>query len=468
MIASRRIYAKLPRPLQWLAVQAYGSWQARQRFGGDFRTLVAGLEESQWKSPEETAATQCVALKALVTHAYQTVPYYRAIFDRAALIPSDIQTLDNLKALPLLTKAEINRNFHELVSCAVSKRDVVLHHTSGTTGERLRGFYLPKWLRWRMNVATLYRFYRWAGYDVGQRRVTIAGRHFVNKSPFFMINRAEKQLLLSTHHISNSTIDDYLSAVKKFSPTAIQGHPSAIATLARRMKELDTFISADCVLTTGEQLYPEDRQDIEERFQCRVFDAWGHGESAGMAGECELHAGYHIASEYGIVEVIETEELRGTGWGEIVVTSLHNLAMPFIRYQTGDLAILSHVACACGRGLPLLKSIMGRIDDAIWLPDGRAVLPVTIRKALRDVPLLAEYQVRQTTKRRVTLLARWELGVGEKQHRDLVDQLAKVIPGLDVEISQVNTIPQTGVKKRLVMGLSTSRAKGGERTNASR
>jgi len=468
MPASRRIYAKLPRPLHWLAVQSYGSWQAHQRFGGDFRALVDDLEESQWKSPEETAATQCVALKALITHAYQTVPYYRAMFDRAGLIPSDIRIPDDLKALPLLTRAEINQHFHELVSCAVSKRNVVLHHTSGTTGERLQGFYLPKRLRWRINVATLYRFYRWAGFDVGQRRVTIAGRHFVSRSPFFMINRAENQLLLSTHHLGNSTIDDYLAAVKRFSPTAIQGHPSAIATLARRMKALDVFIPADCVLTTGEQLYPEDRQDIEERFQCRVFDSWGHGESAGMAGECELHTGYHIASEYGLVEVVETEELHGTGWGEIVVTSLHNLAMPFIRYRTGDLAALSFSTCACGRGLPLLKSIMGRIDDAIRLPDGRVVLPVTIRKTLRNILHLAEYQLRQTTERGVELLARWELGAGEKQRRNLADQLAKVIPGLDLEVSQVDTIPQTGVKKRLVVGLSTSRANEGERTNASR
>jgi len=411
--------------------------------------MLEDLERTQWLTRDEHVECQERRLRNLIEHAWRTSPFYRRLFRREGILPDEIQTIQDLPRVPFLTKSLINANLADLVSRGFPKRSMVLHHTSGTAGTQMRGFYLPKRLLWRVNAATLYRFYRWAGVNPRMRRATIAGRHFTDRPPYIVRNRAGNQLLLSAHHLSRATIDSYLSAIEKFRPQAIQGHPTAISTLARRLQEVDNCIQVGAVLTTGEQLFSDQRDAIEERFQCRVFDAWGHGESAGMAAECEYHNGYHIAMEYGIIEVIK--DRAQDEWGEIVVTSLHNYAMPFIRYRTGDLAVIEDAACACGRDLPRLKRILGRIDDVLCLPNGTRILPVTIRTLLRGIGFTSEYQLRQTDRDRICFYIREGERTARKS-RNALHVLSRVLTGMKVDLVYTDEITVSGAKQRLVVG----------------
>ncbi|HDG97270.1 MAG TPA: phenylacetate--CoA ligase family protein [Desulfobacterales bacterium] len=451
-----KVYFSSPRSIQKIALNLYGYWQARQRFGGEFKKVLEELEESQWWAPSELEELQNELLRKMIKHAYENVPYYRRVFNERGLKPADIKTKEDLPKLPFLTREIINEHFDELVARNFPRKEMVLHHTSGTTGQRLKGFYLPKKLRWTINYAHLYRFYRWAGFDVGERRVTIAGRFFTNRPPYWMINWAEKQLLLSTHHLSARTVDVYIERIRKFSPQAIQGHPSAIAYLARRLEELDITIPVKAVLTTGEQLYPDQREIIERRFQCKVFDAWGHGESAGMAAECEKHMGYHIASEYGIIEIIERKELSNElsdGVGEIVATSLHNYAMPFIRYRTGDLGSLAGYNCPCGRGLPLLSKIIGRIDEIITTPEGKVVLPVAFRTSFAKLDFLEEYQFVQEKANEYRMFIVDNGRIGMKEQSKIMEILHYYLgTSANLHLELVTEIPKTpGAKQKLIV-----------------
>jgi len=446
------MYFASPIAIQRIGINIYGYWQARQRFGGDFKKTLEELEVTQWWTPQQLEELQNELLKKLVEHAYHNVPYYRRIFDERGIKPKDINCKEDLVKLPFLTKDIINEHFEDLIARNFPRSQMILHHTSGTTGRRLRGFYLPKRLRWTINYAHLYRFYRWAGFNVGEKRVTIAGRFFTNRPPYWAFNRAENQLLLSTHHLSSRTVDLYIERIAEFSPKAIQGHPSAIAYLARRMEEVNITIPVKAVLTTGEQLYPDQREIIEKRFQCKVFDAWGQGEAVAMAAECEKHEGYHIASEYGIIEVIEDEKL-GSGMGEIVATSLWNYAMPFIRYKTGDLGALSKNCCSCGRGLPLLSQIMGRIDDLITTPSGEVILPVSFRTRFARLEFLEQYQLIQETTDSYRMLILDNGCIGSKEKNEILKILYEYL-GADanIKVELVKFIPKTSsAKERLII-----------------
>lgn len=446
-----KAYFASPMIFQRIGLNIYGHIQARNRFGGDFKKIFEELERSQWWSPLELEELQGNLLKHLIEHAYRYVPYYRCVFDERGLKPGNIKHREDLIKLPLLTKEIISEKFSKLIAQNFPSSQMVIHHTSGTTGKKLK-FCLPKRLRWTINYANLYRFYRWAGFHVGEKRVTIAGRFFSNRPPFWVLNKAENQLLLSTHHLSSQTIDSYIELMAKFSPTVIQGHPLAIACLAKRMRELKIIVPVRAVLTTGEQLYPDHREVIEHGFQSKVFDGWGHGESAGMAAECDKHTGYHISSEYGIIEVIQDKNWGGM-IGEIVATSLHNYAMPFIRYRTGDLGALSEQCCSCGRSLPLLREIVGRIDDIITSPSNKTVLPVSFRTSLSKLVFLDKYQLIQENKNSYRMLVLNNTRLGQLQREKILEILHFYLgQSANIRFELVAEIPRTtGAKQRLIV-----------------
>ncbi len=383
-----------PRPIRYVAVNTCGYRLARRRYGGDFAQVLASLELSQWKTAQELRAGQEERLRTLIEHAYHNVPYYRETMDERGLRPRDIATIDDLRKLPFLTKEIINERFEDLKARGDLSR-AVPHGTSGTTGVKLRRFLLPTDLLWARNYADLYRAYRWAGFERGDRRATIAGRWFAKRPPYRVVNHFDRQLLLSAHHLGPETAEEYVRAIERYSPRAVQGHPSAVAFLAQYLVGQKRTLPVTCILTTGEQLFPDQRSVIERAFAANVFDGWGQGENVGRAYECERHEGYHVSSEFGILEIDPAPELSD-GLGEIVATSLHNDVMPFIRYRTGDLAAWADAPCSCGRGLPLIRDLVGRIDDVIEDTEGRPVLPVSIRTRLSRLRDLVEYQLVQT------------------------------------------------------------------------
>lgn len=446
-----RIYFEAPYIMRSVAINIYGYWMARQRFGGDFNSILEQLNQSQWWDKAKLEDYQNDLLRSMIVHAYETVPYYRRVFKENNLKPEDIRNADDLKKLPFLSKEIINSNFKDLISKNIPTSKMVYHHTSGTTGVKLKGFYLTRYLRWTLNHAFLYRFYGWGGFKKGDKRVTIGGRFFTKRPPYWAINYAENQLLLSSHHLNDDTVDIYLEKIRKFRPKAIQGHPSAIHYLALRLNEKGQSLPVKVIFTTGEQLFNDQRDLIEDRFCAPIFNLWGHGEAAGMAGECEHHQGFHIASEYGILEIIP-DPSYGNEVGEIVVTSLHNYAMPFIRYKTGDLGILSKEKCKCGRGLPLLKTIIGRIDDIILTPEGKIVLPLAFRTLLSKFDYLDQYKFIQQSSLDYKMYIKDNGKISSGKIASILEVLNYLLGNkAKIRIELVKEIPRTpGGKQRLI------------------
>jgi phenylacetate-CoA ligase len=157
----------------------------------------------------------------------------------------------------------------------------------------------------------------------------------------------------------------------------LDGYAEALDFLAHYLKTHgDVPVRPKALMSSAQTLPVASRRLIEEAFGCRVFDKYGSREFSGIAYECEAHTGHHVVGEGYIVEILrDGVPARPGEVGEVVITDLNNYCLPFIRYRIGDLAVAVDpaFACPCGRGLPLVGNIEGRIQSIIQGTDGRYV-----------------------------------------------------------------------------------------------
>ena len=349
--------------LLWLK----GYAQRFLRRGRLFHKLLQELEQNEKLSYPELIDYQNQKLRLTVERAYQEVPYYRELFDRLKISPEAIKTVDDLQLLPVLNKSDIRGNEQQFVSSAVKFKYKA--YTSGTTGTPLNLF--RDHFSINLESAAIWRQRRWAGFRFDHQRETLLGDLVTEIDrtihPYGQYIPAEKQLLMSSYHLSDEFIPYYLQKLREFQPAAIEAYPSSVYRLARYMQiHQEPPIPVKAVFTSSEMLFDHQREVIEQYFG-QVFDFYGDAERVAYIAMCEF-GNYHYATDYSIVEFLPTEDL---GLCQIVGTTLHNAAMPLLRYATGDLTRLSHQPCPCGRAFPVVESIEGRQDDYVITPSGK-------------------------------------------------------------------------------------------------
>ncbi len=369
----------LPYPLQQPLRYIYGALPARIRYGRVFWETYNFLKESQWWSREKLEEYQMQQLSQLLNHAYENVPYYRRVFDERGLKPKDIQGLDDLRKLPYLTKEIIQENLPELVARNYPKSKLQPVTTGGSTGQPL-GLYCERGVTTDKEQAFLITMWGRVGFRIGDRYATLRGDVVpsASKGKSWEYNPASKNLVLSSYHMTDETLPNYIEKIREFKPAFIQAYPSTITILVRFMNEnnISPFPSVKAILCASENLYPWQRELVESRLKCRVWDFYGHAERAALAGQCEKTNFYHVQSEFGIIELIDKKGNPATNeneMAEIVATGLANFACPLIRYRTMDLAVPSDAHCECGRNYPLLKDIEGRLQDLVVTRDKRLI-----------------------------------------------------------------------------------------------
>jgi phenylacetate-CoA ligase len=442
------IVAESPAFVRDAFINAYGYWLRRQRFSREYQKFFTQVMENLTKTPDEIREEQLMLLKDNLIHANEKIPYYQDMFRTIGFHPSDLTSLSQLSALPVLTKDIIRENFDRLYNKSAPKHSYRLHATSGSTGQKLK-FLLPKELMFAKNAAFTYRFYSLAGVMPMDRRVTIGGRMFTRKAPYWTHNRAENQLLLSAHHLSLRTVDRFLERIAQFSPVFIQGHPSAIFYMADHMARNGCRppIGLKAIFTTGETLTEENRTVIQEAFAAPVYQQYGSGESCFSAQETPDRAGYALNYEHGLVELEGSGDLR-----DVIVTSFQNPVMPFIRYRIGDLVRPVKQAPQTSIPLPILfDQVIGRIDDCIYSPSGDMILPVTVRMGIK--PMLKEF-----TNYQLVQMDRdtFELRLQDAEHRlnefAMKAELTRIL-GSDARINvlRIDSVMSSGGKVRNVV-----------------
>jgi phenylacetate-CoA ligase len=361
------------------------------------------LEESQWWPAERIAAAQAERLRAFLIDVGSHVPYYRQLFAEHGFDPRAVKGVEDLRRLPFLGKTEIRANTPALH--ADDRGPLVRFNTGGSSGEPLV-FYLGK-QRISHDVGAKWRATRWWGVDIGDPELVVWGSP-IELGAQDRIRRARDGLmrsqLLPAFEMSEAKLDTFVADIRRIRPRMLFGYPSALSLICRhalkRGVALDD-LGVKVVFVTSERLYDDQRAVISKVFGAPVANGYGGRDAGFIAHECP-HGGIHLMAEDIVVELVDAQgaPVPAGEPGEIVVTHTATRDFPFVRYRTGDIAVLDTQPCACGRGLPLLKEIQGRSTDFVVAADGTVMHGLSLIYILRDLPGITAFKVVQETRER--------------------------------------------------------------------
>lgn len=418
------------------------------------------LEESQWWPAEQIQALQLQRLRSLLVEAGIAVPYYRTLFQRLGFDPQAVTSVSDLQALPLLDKATIRANTDGMKH--PHAQGLARFNTGGSSGEPLI-FYIGK-ERVSHDVAAKWRATRWWGVDIGDPEVVVWG------SPIELGSQDRVRLLrdalmrtrlLPAFEMTEAKLDAMVAGIRGMRPRMLFGYPSALSHIARhaerrgqRMDDLGIRVA----FVTSERLYDEQRADIGRVFGCPVANGYGGRDAGFIAHECPS-GGMHLTAEDVVVELLDSASrpVPVGQAGEIVVTHLATRDFPFIRYRTGDVAVMDSRACACGRGMPMLKEIQGRTTDFVVAADGTVMHGLALVYVLRDLPAVAGFRIVQESLSHTRVQVVGGQGFGQDTAQAIIQGLqARLGRGVQVDVEPVDQIaPEQSGKYRFVISKVT-------------
>jgi phenylacetate-CoA ligase len=352
-------------------------------YAGDLAKTYWLMRRSEHWQTGQFKRYQAEHLLRLLVHCCRNVPFYMQSFEKLGLTPAGLNAenvFDWFHQLPLLDKDMLRINPDQFMASNAKNFSPKPITTSGTTGTPLTVY----WDRGSnvMELCSMQRFWRWAGFRIGQpfldlrsRLFTSLDRHLVQKGQTVYIrNWKANALEFSSDLIDERNLAEYYKLLLHHHPRLVRGHPQAIQKLAMLLQEQKlTGWKPHVVTPTSETLYDFQKNEIERAWGAPVLDHYGLKEHNAFFAQC-LQGGYHIFPEYGITEIVDDNGLPAPagqeGW--IVATGLHNFVQPLLRYNTRDRGIAAiEETCACGRTLPLIQSVIGRIDDCIYTGSGK-------------------------------------------------------------------------------------------------
>lgn len=345
-------------------------------YGSSVSKELRRLKYNDFLSREELQKIQNSKLHKLVEHCYNTVPYYRKLFDTQGITPDDIQTSKDIEKIPILTKQLIRDNYDDLFSTSISPKRWKKSTTGGSTGRPLT--YVKDKQTWSADWATNFRAWNWYGIELGDRFFTFGGNSIVGKRKRLGQKELYDRFILNTvkedcTDLGDSAMAFHYQKMIKSKPKFIRGYPSALNYLAIYIikNELDVP-NLKAVITTGEILLPQYRANIKKAFKTDVFDTYGAADGGIAAHECTVHNGLHIHEERCIIEVVDSngQSVENGNIGYVVSTDLYNYAMPFLRYKVGDLSSIKKEMCLCGRSSRLISHIEGRTAKLLHTKSG--------------------------------------------------------------------------------------------------
>jgi phenylacetate-CoA ligase len=398
----------------------------------------------------EIDAIRLARLRHLLTHASQNVPYYRELFAENRLVPEDFRSIEDLSALPVLTKDVIRSRPQDLLAKNIPVSEMVRHNSGGSTGIPLT-FYHDRNSSWSSDAA-VYRNFSQCGWKPGH----MAAMFYVGGDKLSKMGKVEFEVRQLMRRIYQ--FDPSLSGEKHWShwakrwrtlrPKVIIGYPSSVAAFAAFLDDqgarVEPLLGA---FTSGEKLHQVQRDVIGRVFQCHVYDTYGSSEVRNLAAECP-NGKMHIQEDYSIIEV---ESAQAGAAGPLLVTSLWNYGMPFIRYRNEDFGRLDDGKCDCGRSFALMNLEVGRVSDHFTLSNGTQVHGQFFTWLLYGSKGVANFQFHQTAVDAITFYYVKSPGL-EPERAAVLKKISERVealcsPPIRLTMVEVETIPKTAAGK---------------------
>ena len=418
-----------------------------RRAGSDHLHHLKVLRERQFDDLQTIRARQWGAFQPLLRHAFETVPYYRALLERLRLHPADFHRLEDLERLPLLTKADIRANGPALRSSLFSPETLFHKKTSGSTGVPLEISVNRESVQWK--TACTIRSDEWSGYRLGGRVAKVWGNPEYRQQGLkgrlrnFFVDRAR---YLDTIGIDEARMREFAVSLRRKQPSLLFGHAHSLYLFAcYAKKHFREQIRPAGIISTAMLLHDWQRAVIEEAFGRKVTNRYGCEEVSLIACECEQHRGLHLNADAHYAEVIfDRPSAKEAGEGSLVVTDLTNFAMPLIRYKVGDVVVKTDRQCPCGRGLPLIERVEGREADYVLTPSGKLISGISLTENFAlHIRGAAQVQIVQEDVR--TLRLRMVAGneFGPESRRQIEDLVRNTFGSeMNYEVELVDAIPQ--------------------------
>ncbi len=433
---------------QHAAVSAFGLYRYWLRFGPGYADFVKEYKERELYTPEMLRAWQRKRVMDLLKIAAQNVPYYRNCWtnkEKASALAG------RLEDLPLLGKDPLRTDPWSFIRDDIQMPRPHVFHTSGSTGTPIASIWSTIEVR-NSRALREVRSAGWAGVSFGMPRATFSGRIVEpnpdSSGPFYRFNVVERQAYLSAFHLRPDTARFYVKALARHRIQWLTGYAVSYYLLAKYIIDQGLKVAGlRALVTTSEKVMPEMRECMEKAYGCKVYEEYSTVENAVFASDCE-QGKLHVSMDACVLEILRSDgsPCDPGETGEVVSTCLIRDYQPLIRFRVGDLAAWDPVPCSCGRRTPVLKEVVGRIEDVVVGPDGRQM--VRFHGIFVNQPHILEGQIIQEEIKRIRVKIVPCKGFCDLDVKDVQQRVwQRLGPQVQVIVELTDTIPRTKAGK---------------------
>jgi phenylacetate-CoA ligase len=372
----------------------YGNSVVFGNLRGERRAAYAPAEELRVRRDER--------LRHIVRYAAETVPHYRALFAAMKMDPREIRSVDDLNRLPLLDKKTVHQDPDSFISTAWLGKKSIPFFTSGSTGLRLRIQHDPKSMLKNIPFGERERevLTNLCDRKLGYRELYLGHPQWTTAKVWdfydqwtFLPVRPQRLLVSVLEPIEHTA-----GLINQFRPDVIVGWGSYLEFLFRMFVSNGIHIHPPRVLNYGaDSMTPAGKRFIEEQFNLTVLSQYNAVECFKIGFFCEQARNFHLHEDLCHVKIIDEKGTPAPSAqkGEVIISNLVNHGTVLLNYRLGDVAALSTENCSCGRSLKLLSELEGRVEDLVFLPDGRMVPPRMIWSVIKQQNEILRYQLIQ-------------------------------------------------------------------------
>ncbi|GGE05116.1 phenylacetate--CoA ligase family protein [Psychroflexus salis] len=420
-------------------ISFYNFLSYRKRYSGVYNKFLVDFKSNAYKSRSGLLKIQHIRLNKFLIDALDNSVYYKKYTQKINL--SEI----NLHDFKILNKETLRKNLNEIIT--LQKKNGIVSKTGGTTGKSLEVVFTKEDMQERFAMLDAFRMKQ--GYKLGKKTAWFSGKSIISKrdiskNRFWKTDYLYKVRYYSTFHISEKYLSYYLEDLIKYQPEFFVGFPSTILEIAKygikyNIKFPSNIVKA--IFPTAETITTETRNIIETYFNTKMFDQYASSEGAPFIFECEKR-NLHLELQSGVFEVLDDNDLPVYS-GRLIVTSFTTHGTPLIRYDIGDRITLEdeNKVCDCGNNNPMVKEILGRIDDFIYSPENGKINLGNISNTLKGTLGIKKFQVIQDSLDEIQILIEIDDNFTEKSKKVFIDNwIDRVGNKMVIEVSPVEKI----------------------------
>ena len=418
----KKIYEAMP---GWVKEIAGQVGRYKIIYSNSFRRQYQLLEKSEYISDGEKIKQYQVALiKETLQYAYHHIQYYRELFDKIQLNVEEFDDLEELKKIPYLTKQIIRENEEKFKNDDI--KNFYYSTSGGTTGRPIKiAFDYPSLYRER---AFVYHYWSTFGYNYKKSKL-LTFREIEFNGRLTKKNKLYNELLINPYMLDSNNINKIIEKIEKFKGDFIYGYPSLIAAFCRLISKNNIQLksSIKAIFLISENLYPDQKNRIQEVFNCPIAMFYGHTEKAVFAEQ--YGDMYFFNPLYGYTEILGDVE------NNIVCTGFINKKMPLIRYRVDDKAIPYKEG---------YKIVGHRENEVLYGKNDYTISATTIEFSHENCfEKIDAYQFEQCEMGKVTMRLKTDAEISNHEMQKIYDCVSEKLPYFELEIIKVNQIEKT-------------------------